>query len=207
MGRSDKRRTNQIQAPGTADPSVCPASNLHHDLRQCAGSGNCADSFGRHAENPGCGGHSERPVHLLCLQRLNAQAGAVTVYAVSCHCPLLLRAPSWRWFPRRSRTGCPRCVRARQHVAFHQAAAPAQGARARRDSAKGEDEFTELARPRTAPGPAWDGSGGAARNVRDQQSPSSGAGFNFGRSDAAPTQRARLFLHGPLGGNWGYPWG
>ena len=39
-----------------------------------------------------------------------------------------------------------------------------------------------VVRPRAAPGPAWDGSGGAARNVRDQQSLSSGAGFDFGRA-------------------------
>jgi DnaJ-class molecular chaperone len=44
------------------------------------------------------------------------------------------------------------------------------------------EEQRTLHVPRAAPGPAWDGSGGAARNVRDQQSLSSGAGFDFGRA-------------------------
>jgi len=39
-----------------------------------------------------------------------------------------------------------------------------------------------VARPGAASGPAWDGSGGAARNVRDQQSISSRAGFDLGRA-------------------------
>jgi hypothetical protein len=43
-------------------------------------------------------------------------------------------------------------------------------------------EQQRAGRPRAALGPAWDGSGGAARNVRDPQSLSSGAGFDFGRA-------------------------
>src|ERR1035441_2002922 len=56
-----------------------------------------------------------------------------------------------------------------------------------------------VVRPRAAPGPAWDGSGCAARNVRDQQSLSSGAGFDFGRAlTAGPVQlRAPLSYAGP----------